>query len=86
MNLPQKHHTIGSLIEALKDYPLNTNVSCTSGDIGGYDVSTKPFCSIFLSEDGIRIGHAEYEAYEAYEKKEITYEEFLNYVEEEEDI
>lgn len=82
----EKIKTVGELIERLQQYPANTKLQGTDADIGGYDVSTKPYLVIGhdTQNDILSFGHNEYAAYEAQQKKEITYEQYLEIVEEDE--
>lgn len=80
----QKISTVGKFIEKLSKYPLDIKLKSRDADIGGYDFSTGPYIVIFedLTNNKISFGHLENEAYEAYENKEITKEEFNEIVEE----
>ena len=69
-------YTVGELIQVLQNLPEETKLSTRDADVGGYDVSTQDYVVVNLDEDFLTIGHHEYEIYEAYKKKEITFDQY----------
>lgn len=74
----RKIKTVGELIEALKSYPKDATLTSDGGDIGGYDVTSAPYVDIKFDQVNkvVSFGHMEYEMYQAYEKNQLTYDQF----------
>lgn len=74
----RKIKTIEELIKALSLLNPKTKIEGVGADCGGYDVCGTPYCIIDYNDktDTISISNMEYEIYEAYQKKEITLEEY----------
>jgi len=67
---------VGELIELLKKVPKDTPVCGTDQDLGGYDASDQKYVYLSDGDGKISFGHLERDAYSAYEKGVISYDEF----------
>lgn len=85
--LKRKITTKQQLLEAIQALPDDVSFQGSAGDIGGYDVSVCGYISIDTYKDEgtgntiASFGHMECESYDAYNKGELTreqYEEFAS--------
>jgi hypothetical protein len=70
--------TVAQLIAELQKLPQDARLNVTDADLGGYDVSNANYAVITFNPENntVSFGHLEETAWKAYDKKEITHEEF----------